>query len=187
MAGRTKSEAFENFRGMVQEAVSCFTDARVAGNIRGQDGRGVLTANGGNPFPLKSTERRVSVSIAISYALNRVDGEWRVSTEQYIHRVLVDGEPDVDFHWHPDEQTRLWYPHIHPRFAGAGREKGKTHIPSGRVFIEDVLVFAYERGAQPRKADWESILIRNKERLSSELTWGTPFPLIYRPQPKDLN
>ncbi len=170
---------------MVQEAVSCFADAHVAGTRWDENGRGILTANGGNPVYLKSSEQRVSVAFSISYALNRSNGRWRVSTEQYIHKVLLNDELDIEFHWHPDEQTRVWFPHIHPRFMGSGQDHGKVHIPSGRVLIEDVLVYAYERGAQPRNKKWQSVLVKNKKDLASELTWGAPSALIYRPEDEE--
>ena len=54
------------------------------------------------------------------------------------------------------------------------------HIPSGRVLIEDVLIFAHERGAVPFKQNWEAVVSRIKQRIAAEATWGTPSSLIYR-------
>lgn len=56
MGGRTKTEAFEDFREMVQEVVSCFADARVARTMWDENGRGILTANGSQRQVLPRTE-----------------------------------------------------------------------------------------------------------------------------------
>ena len=57
------------------------------------------------------------------------------------------------------------------------------HIPSGRVLIEDVLIFAHERGAVPLNENWEAVVSRIKQRIAEEATWGAPSSLIYRSQP----
>ncbi len=186
MAGRAEKEAFGNFRDMVQEAVSCFATARVIGSTKELDERGTLTANSGAEVPLTSAEQPIAIAFFIHYTIRRINGQCKVSTDGYVHNVLLDGELAVEFHWHPSEGTRVWFPHVHPRFAGSGRDRGKMHIPSGRILIEDVLIFAHERGAQPRRADWEEIVTRNKERIAKELTWGTPSTLIYNPQHEEL-
>ena len=56
------------------------------------------------------------------------------------------------------------------------------HIPPGRVLVEDVLIFANERGAVPMKEDWEGIVSRIKRRIADEATWGAPSSLIHRSQ-----
>ena len=129
---------------------------------------------------MKSNGQKVSVAFSINYRLIQVSRKWKISTENYIHKVLVDGKPRVEFHWHPDDQIPVWFPHIHMRLSIGNQ--GKEHIPSGRVLVEDVLVCAYELGAKPQKQEWESVLIANKEKVTDEVTWGTPSTLLYNPQ-----
>ena len=187
MAGRTPAEAFKEFRKLVQEAIACFAHTRVTGTSSEPDKLGILTVNHGKPLSLKSTGAPVEITCSISYEIFQAkdsdDGQWRVSTRSYIHTVTLGQELAVEFHWHPDDGSNVWYPHIHPRLAGSGRDRGGMHIPTGRVLIEDVLVFAYERGAEPLKDDWERIVSNVKQRIASEATWGAPSSLIYRSQP----
>lgn len=186
MAGRTPAEAFKGFRELIQEAIACFAHTGVTGTSREPNKPGILTVNRSQPLPLKSTGPQVDITCSISYEIRQasdpVDGLWRVSTLSYIHTVTLDEELAVEFHWHPDDGSNVWYPHIHPRLAGSGRDRGGMHIPSGRVLIEDVLIFAHERGAMPLKDDWEGIVSRIKQRIAHEATWGAPSSLIHRSQ-----
>ena len=186
MAGRTPAEAFRGFRQLVQEAIACFAHTRVTGTSQAPNEPGILTVNGGKPLRLQSTGPQVDITCSISYEIRPAndpdDGQWRVSTLSYIHTVTLDERLAVEFHWHPDDGSNVWYPHIHPRLAGAGRDRGGMHIPSGRVLVEDVLIFANERGAVPMKEDWEGIVSRIKRRIADEATWGAPSSLIHRSQ-----
>ena len=187
MAGRTPAEAFRGFRELVQEAIACFAHTRVTGTSQAPNESGILTVNGGKPLRLQSTGPRVDITCSISYEILQVSdadgGLWRVSALSYIHTVRLDEELAVEFHWHPDDGSNVWYPHIHPRLAGGGRDWGGMHIPSGRVLIEDVLIFAHERGAVPLNENWEAVVSRIKQRIAEEATWGAPSSLIYRSQP----
>ena len=186
MAGRTPSEAFREFRELIQEAISCFAHTRVAGTSQEPDEPGILTIHRGKPLTLEATQPRVDITCSISYkihqAANTENRQWRVSTLGYIHTVTLDEELFVEFHWHPDDGSNVWYPHIHPRFAGPGRDRGGIHIPSGRILIEDVLIFANERGATPLKDDWEAVVSRIKQRVAVESTWGARSSQIHRSQ-----
>ena len=186
MAGRTPAEAFRGFRELVQEAIACFAHTRVTGTSQAPNEPGILTVNGGKPLRLQSTGPQVDITCSISYEIRQAsdldDGQWRVSTLSYIHTVTLDEKLAVEFHWHPNDGSNVWYPHIHPRLAGAGRDRGGMHIPSGRVLIEDVLIFAHERSAVPFKENWEAVVSRIKQRIAVEATWGAPSSLIYRSQ-----
>ena len=189
MAGRTPSEAFREFRELIQEAISCFAHTRVTGTSQEPNEPGILTVNRGKPLSLKAAQRQVDITCSISYKIHQEDDaehrQWKVSTLGYIHTVTLDEELFVDFHWHPDDGSNVWYPHIHPRFAGSGRDRGGIHIPSGRILIEDVLIFAHERGAMPLKDDWEAVVSRIKQRVAAESTGGARSSLIHRSQSDD--
>ena len=176
MAGRTPSEAFREFRELIQEAISCFAHTRVAGTSQEPDGSSILTIHRGKRLTLEATQPKVGITGSISYkihrAVNTVHRQWRVPTLGYIHTVTLDEKLFVEFHWHPDDGSNVWCPHIHPRFAGSVRDRGGIHIPSGRILIEDVLIFVHERGTTPLKDDWEAVVSRIKQRVAGESTWG---------------
>ena len=186
MAHRTPSEAFREFRERVQEAIACFAHTRVTGTSLEPNQHGILTVNRGEPLALKTTGPTIDITCSIGYAIqmagDEVPGNWKVSAVSYVHTVMLDGELAVEFHWHPDDGSNIWYPHIHPRLAGPGRDQGGIHIPSGRVLIEDVLIFAHERGAVPLRDDWEQVVSRIKGQVAAESTWGARSTLIYRTQ-----
>ena len=95
MAGRTPSEAFREFRELIQEAISCFAHTRVAGTSQEPNEPGILTVNRGKPLSLKATQRQVDITCSISYKIHQDDAEhrqWRVSTLGYIHTVTLDEE-----------------------------------------------------------------------------------------------
>lgn len=187
MAGRTPAKAFREFRESVQEAIACFAHTGVTGTTQQPGEIGILTVNRGKPLSLDATDRQIEIACSIKYTIRRASsgqsGSWRVSTVSYVHSVSLDGKSAVDFHWHPDDGSNVWYPHIHPYFLGSGRDQGGMHIPSGRVLVEDVLIFAHERGAIPLKDEWEGIVSRIKKRVAQEATWGAPSLQIYRPEP----
>ena len=162
MAGRTPADAFRPFRQSIQDAIACFAHTRVTGNTQEPGEIGVLTVNHGKPLLLNATDCQIEVTCSIRYTIRQTSsnqsGSWRVSTVGYVHSVHLDGELAVEFYWHPDDGSNVWYPHIHPRLAGSGRDRGGIHIPSGRVLVEDVLTFAHERGAVPLKDEWENIV-----------------------------
>ncbi len=54
MAGRTPSEAFREFRELIQEAISCFAHTRVTGTSQEPNEPGILTVNRGKPLSLKA-------------------------------------------------------------------------------------------------------------------------------------
>ncbi len=170
MTHRTSTRAFQAFRQSVQDSIACFAHSRVTGTTHQPDRKGRLTLN--------SDRRMIEIECAIGYRIeNRGTqgvNDWRVATLGYIHSVSLDGERVAEFHWHPDETSNIWYPHIHPRLAGSGRGQGGMHIPSGRIFVEDVLLFAHERGAVPLKNNWSEIVDSVRQRIAAEASWGTP-------------
>lgn len=184
MAHRTPTDAFRHFRLSVQDSIACFAHSRVTGTTHRADERGQLTLNYGKPLELNSNTRKIEIECVIGYRIEKVvvGSGWQVSTLGYIHSVTVDDEPIVEFHWHPDDTSNIWYPHIHPRLAGGGRHRGGMHIPSGHVFVEDVLIFAHERGAVPLKDDWTTITANAKQRLTVRASRGAAISERIRPE-----
>ena len=104
----------------------------------------------------------------------RFRGERKVSTCHYAHTV---GESEFlkpqlySWEWASSEPR---YPHLHirrsdPAFHGLG----KLHIPTGRVFYEDVLRFLIaEHGVEVARADWQDVLDESFRRVSTFASWG---------------
>ena len=96
MAGRTPADAFREFRKPIQEAIACFAHTRVTGSSQEPDEPGVLAVNWGQPLSLKATGRQVDITCSIDYTILQTSGQdpgnWRVSTNSYIHTVRLDGE-----------------------------------------------------------------------------------------------
>jgi hypothetical protein len=127
--------------------------------------------------PLKTDGVRIFLrsTIQFTYVVDpRHDGERKVSTHEYAH--TVGGEETLkpqmySWEWASAEPT---YPHLHlrrsdPAFAGLG----KLHIPTGRVFYEDVIRFLMkEHGVVPDRDDWEAVLNESFGRVSTHATWG---------------
>jgi hypothetical protein len=104
----------------------------------------------------------------------RFEGERKVATSLYAHTAAhrQDLSPELySWEWAASEPT---YPHLHVRrsdmdFGGLG----KFHIPTGRVFFEDVLTFLIrEHFVQPVRDDWEAVLTESHRRVSTFATWG---------------
>jgi hypothetical protein len=100
--------------------------------------------------------------------------ERKVVTHGYAHTV---GESDslkpqlYSWEWAAVEPT---YPHIHLRRSDPAFEGlGKLHIPTGRVFYEDVLRFlVQEHGVQLARSDWREVLSETHRRVSTFASWG---------------
>jgi hypothetical protein len=106
-------------------------------------------------------------------------GERKVSTLFYAHTVTVSESAGELFswQWHPFEEEPS-YPHMHVTGAEAqGRTLHKLHIPTGRVFLESVLIFLImDLGVMPIRDDWSEVLYGNLGRLAKFATWGAAGP-----------
>ena len=149
MAGRTPADAFRPFRKSIQDAIACFAHTRVTGNTQEPGEIGILTVNRGEPLSLDSTDRQIEITCSMSYRIlptgNQGSDSWRVSTVGYVHTVKLGGELAVEFHWHPDDGSNIWYPHIHPYLLGSGRDKGALRDEAGTAGSDfcDGLSFAW--------------------------------------------
>lgn len=104
-------------------------------------------------------------------------GERKVRTCHYAHTVSRDDmstDEVFSWQWHPLE-TGPTYPHLHVHGTELlGQTLHKLHIPTGRVFLEDVLSFLIEDlRVTPASADWRTVLADNLGRVNTHGTWGT--------------
>jgi hypothetical protein len=93
-------------------------------------------------------------------------GPWQVHTTAWMYALEANDRPLVEYHWHPISNSHERLPHLH-------LEGGKTHLPTGRVLVEDVLRCAMQYGAIPRdEARWRKIDADNRKKFSRGATWG---------------
>lgn len=81
-----------------------------------------------------------------------LEGGAKVRTLEYVFSLLLSRSRDDEFiswHWHPNRGDAMGprkpYPHVH--VVGRHAEVGDLrdlHLPSNRVFLEDVLLFAID-------------------------------------------
>lgn len=101
----------------------------------------------------------------------------KVGTRHYSHSIYLDSDAHrevLSWQWHPIEGGPT-YPHLHVHGGNlGGRSMHKYHLPTGRVFLEDVLLFLLnDELVEPVDPNARSILEANRDRLHRYGTWGT--------------
>ncbi|MGF1471184.1 MAG: hypothetical protein ACFB50_05485 [Rubrobacteraceae bacterium] len=118
----------------------------------------------GSPEPTKLPGSGIALSIrAYARVVERTQkAPWRADLTSYFYTLKdLEGREIVAYHWHPESRSPITFPHLH---LGAGAQIGreeiqKSHLPTGHVEIEDVLLMAIrELGVRPQRDDWEEIL-----------------------------
>jgi hypothetical protein len=149
-----------------------------------QDGQAVggdYTAllNWGNP--VDATGLPVTIEGLIAFTVAELessvprDRRFKVGTKAYyytVRRAEDDGEI-ILFHWHPSG-GHVTYPHVHIGSAELSRNgllSGKSHMPSGRIAFEQVLIMLHDLGAEPGQSDWEAVLDRNLKTFVDWRSW----------------
>ena len=182
MAGKSPAEAVNNFLDPLQKAIDCLTRAQLTvkgGYYPTTVDPHALTLGDGLPQKL-SGETDLYLVVKQFYYVIRVEdpdaGPWKVSTAEYNYN-LRDSENRVviAYHWHPAERYKVRSPHLHlDQGAEVGRQDlHRVHIPTGRIAIEDFLRFAItELGVEPRRDDWEEVLLRSRKTYEDWRTWS---------------
>ena len=104
--------------------------------------------------------------------------DWKCATDQYIYNVR--SEPDVnpdsqliEWHWHPEVRAEC-HAHVNGTLPG-GFHLGGTHLPTGRVSFEQVLIYLIdELEVAPRLDDWRPILDQNHALHAQYRSWEGP-------------
>jgi hypothetical protein len=173
VAGRTPTSAVKAFVGPIKQAVGCFASCKVTADSYDPEQEGVLTLNEGEPVKLKRSYGGPLVSVEVSMRYRIVEhpdkGPWKVSTSGWMYEVHRDERCLLAFHWHPGSPATILTPHLH---AEASSQFRKTHIPTGRILIEDVLTVAEELGAKPMSSAWQSVMVANRRKFLLGATWG---------------
>jgi hypothetical protein len=173
LAGKSPSQAVEQFLRPIQRAVSCVTPEVFAPTPRGRgagEGHAITLARGdlvglrGVDFGIRLTQHYDVTKTGVLQL-----GPWKVRTAGYFYSLeAVDDESEViAFHWHPSAPGASERPHLHVR----GVRLDKAHIPTGRIAIEQVIALAVELGAEPTRDDWADVLAKTLGRHEEFRTW----------------
>jgi hypothetical protein len=142
-----------------QRTPSCFSWAVVTGGSSGE----------GEPEYIEIPQRFVPLSgrhqlefwLRHSYELRQQDGMRTALTTEYSFQLRERTGPEIiAFHWHPNQENQLRFPHLHIRSrTGSVDISRRRHVPTGVVSLSSVVRFALvEHGVRPLRADWEQVL-----------------------------
>jgi hypothetical protein len=177
VAGKKPYLAVKAFVGPIQRAAGCFASCKVTADSYDPDQEGILTLNEGERVKLRRSRGgpQIELEALMRYRIveHPVKGPWKVSTTSWSYELIRDGRPTLAFHWHPVSNSPIVTPHAHALASSSFR---KTHIPTGRVLIEDVLTLAEELGANPLNAEWKAIMDENRANFMLGATWGSLRP-----------
>lgn len=185
MAGKTEKEAVQNYLDFLQKAASCVTKAvfRVSGGYYASDEPHSLTLGDGLPQKLPRTNLFITVTQRYHVVQDSTPdrGPWRVTTTEYFYTLWrarggrgKKPERLVSYQWHPKPGETYTYPHVHLGPAsGVEPHLQKTHVPTGRVALEDVIRYAISQlGARPLRADWMEVLEDTQRHFEDLQTWS---------------
>ncbi len=160
---RSPAEAVRTFLAPLQRALSCVTDAvLLGGGHRPAPEPHAAALQGGLPVSLAGGER-LSLRVLLGYRVVVADDAWwAVEVSSYVMGLDRVGAGElVVYHWHPEGQSPVRWPHLHVG-AGAGARPPvlRAHLPTGSpVALPALLRLAItELGVEPRREDWEAVL-----------------------------
>ena len=188
MASKTPTQAVHNYLEPLQKAVSCVTDAvlTVSGGYYVSDQPHSLTF--GDGLPQKLPGSNIHLSVTHRYRVVEDEdpdkGPWRVTLAQYSYALRrgsgAVGKPErmLTYQWHPRPDARFNYPHVHLGPAsGAHEYLRNTHVPTGRVALEDVIRYAISQlGVRALRGDWMDVLVATQGRFESYQSWSGSGP-----------
>jgi hypothetical protein len=164
LPGRNAAEAARAFLEPLQSALACVAHAKISAGEQRPGRTLTWVVNRGDGAALSNGR---ILHAAMRYRLIEDDGEgrgpWRATTEGYMYKVTEqDGTEIVQWHWHPDGASPERDPHYHfaaVLLATDGIFTPKTHVPSPRVTLEEVVRRCIDWfGAKPLCDDWRDRL-----------------------------
>jgi hypothetical protein len=174
------TEAAEAFFDTVHLATSCVTRAFLR---QAHVPLPMALSFGDRPAELHS-ELGLRLRALLSYEVVQDEG-WQVRTTSYRYEFLLPTEEELfAFHWHPQGESGITFPHLHVGTPVASatlssgspssflKGFGKAHVPTGHVAFRDVLRFAVdELNIVPRRPGWREILARAEETFPPPSWW----------------
>jgi hypothetical protein len=171
VAGKSQSDAKDNFCGFFKESLSCLTDAFLH-PVQISDNRYLLTYEPPADLLCDIGPRKLSISQLFTVCPDKVRGGYKVRTLQYDYSLNGPDENDVwieivSYHWHPDESD-VREPHLHVACVP------RIHFPTSRIAVERFIRMLIDYyGIQPILADsvWKAILEKNCTAFDKMASW----------------
>lgn len=183
MPGKSAREAYNNYAAPLKDVLACVTAVQVLRPPHSNYGsvdNPIEFAFLKNPAPLNGSHYSLLLSqyIHVGEILGS-GGDWKVYTHGYRYQILNDSDAGREifaFHWDRRIASSVPSAHLHVGFGTRLAEPPidkKTHIPSGRVPIEDVVHFLIEelRIVSPRRYDWNEVVSKARENFMRNKSW----------------
>jgi hypothetical protein len=156
---RTPAEAVEHYRGRTARLLACVTSEHVVVSA-------YHAANPPHQLELSDLAKLraphlLRLSIGEHYEAREEADGWRVEIVGYNYAIEHEGGDLVSYHWHPEGESPITWPHMHvgTDIQVGERWFGKVHLPTGVVGLERVVALAItELGAKPLRDDWERLI-----------------------------
>jgi hypothetical protein len=122
--------------------------------------RGIVTLRRRAELP--SVRARFLIEYTLDDARDR-SGWWEATITGWVYDVLDnEGRPILSFHWHPLDNGRVTWPHLHAYGANESVDMHKLHPPTGQVTLSSLVRFLIEDfGVLPRHPNWQAALERH--------------------------
>ncbi|MGH9656463.1 MAG: hypothetical protein ACRD6B_23730 [Bryobacteraceae bacterium] len=181
MPGQTPQGAFDTYADPLKAVFGCITRQplrrEILKNRRNTAGiplEHFFFANA--PVRLKAADRNYALIFDQFYrVLLMPDETYRVKTQSYTYEIEDEATRHELFAFHWEPHSAIAFPHLHIGFGLRGHDlpiDNKAHIPSGRVALEDVVLFAIrELKVKSLRVDWEEIIGRARERFFEHRSW----------------
>jgi hypothetical protein len=169
LPGDTPEEAFESYALPLKQVLGCVTSAHIRrppGRQFGNESSPSLFAFTENPARLNGS-RDLCLYFSQWFYVGPFDEKrFKVYTTSYRYHVINAADTYhelISFHWEPG-RSATDNPHIHIGFSARDCDppfSPKAHIPSGRVPIEDVVLFLIEElKVEPITHEWQAIILK---------------------------
>lgn len=99
-------------------------------------------------------------------------GQMRMSTRRYVYELSESGSTLLGWHWHPASKraSQITWPHLHMPKAS---KYAKAHVPTGRVALEDLLLFLInDMGAVPDRDNASAIIEETSQVHKAHRGWS---------------
>ena len=183
MAAESPIAAAEEFLRPLRRALSCVTTQYLSGGY--EPNRPTLLnfpdANENGYIRLHSDHRQlqeegfVEFRFTHNYEIIETADGWTVHTTGYNYEFqLGNGREIVAYHFDPRRGSKVKTPHLHVRGLTDPLELSKTHFPTGRVSIEEVIRFAIvELRVRPlhQNGVWQATLAETEQEFMGKKTW----------------
>jgi hypothetical protein len=163
----------------MRQALACVTPANIGASFTTNKENTILF----RPAPVDGVLLRgiypVRLQILHLYVITEDDtGHWSVHTTGYSYDIEgLEGHEVVTYHY--DSRPELYgepnpytKPHLHVRGLNTPLPMGKAHFPTGRISIEEVLLFAIrELGIEVRRPDAVAFLEQGDAQFQARRSW----------------